>query len=126
MPDPYDPSVLENLRLSPDEVPKIQNNGAPRKTRTRQRLFCQFDYERQLGLAKTSRAPLFALQAELYRLWFQAYDKTQPIELPNAIAKKLGFSRVSKNYALRRLEKTGWIKVEWRKGKAPLIRIIAF
>jgi hypothetical protein len=124
-----DPFSSENLKI-PDELlaqvwaRKSEASSHSRRKQTR-RLFCRLDYEEQLRLAKILRWPGLAVQAELYRLWFKAYDKTKPVELSNTVLQNLGFARSTKNQTLRRLEKAGWIKVEWRKNKSPLVHCVS-
>jgi len=84
--------------------------------------WCKFDYNRQLELARQTRDPLVAVQAELFRLWFRLSqtDKSRSIELGNEVFAKLGFDRRQKCAALERLEKAGFVKVNWRKTTAIL------
>jgi hypothetical protein len=87
--DPFDPT---NLRLSEEEVRRwqearqstIRNSKQPQKPK---QLWCKFDYENQLGLARIFRVPVIALQAELYRLWFKLpnNEKSRSIELGNSV-----------------------------------------
>jgi hypothetical protein len=118
---------LNSLRLSPEEMAEIVAFKADVcRPRQRKHLSCKFDYAGQLQLAEELREPVIAAQAELYRLWFKAYDKTRSIELPNTVFEKLGFDHSAKNRALRRLGKMGKVKVEWLKNKCPLVTVITF
>jgi len=42
----------------------------------------------------------------------------------NTFLQALGFHRSCKNLALKELEKAGWITVEWRTRKSPLITFV--
>jgi hypothetical protein len=84
----------------------------------------QFRYEEQMELARSSRNALLAVQAELYRLHFRSWEKNKPIVLGNLAFRKLGFHHTDKTRALKDLKTAGWIEVEWRTGRAPLVTIL--
>lgn len=86
--------------------------------------WCPSYYRDQLAIAKSSRIAIIAVQAELNHLRFKSYDKGAPVELSNAVFKELGFSHSDKIRALKALEKAGWVKVQWRVRKSPLVVII--
>ena len=129
-PDPFDPT---NLRLSEEEIRRwqearqstIRNSKQPQKPK---QLWCKFDYENQLGLARIFRVPVIALQAELYRLWFKLpnNEKYRPIELGNSVFRKLGFSHHDKFRALKHLEEMGWVKIANRNGQTPSVVVFHF
>jgi hypothetical protein len=83
----------------------------------------QYPYDSQLKLAKHARNCLIAVQAELYRLYFQNWDKTQPIELGNAVFRSLGFDNKQKKKALEALEAAKHVKIQWRGNQSPLITL---
>jgi hypothetical protein len=85
----------------------------------------QYPYNAQLKLAKDARNCLIAVQAELYRLYFQNWDKTQPIELGNSVFRSLGFDNKQKKRALEALEAAKHIKIQWRGNQSPLIVLTA-
>jgi len=49
---------------------------------------------------------------------------SKPVVLGNLVMKELGFSRRDKIRALRRLESTGFVKVEWRNRQSPLVTVL--
>lgn len=83
-----------------------------------------FGYKELLALARQTRKPLLAVLAELHRLHFRAWDKKAQIELSNSACRKLGFDHHTKMRALKALEAAGWITVQWRRRKAPSIKLI--
>jgi hypothetical protein len=118
-----DPFAPENIELSAEQI--AENRRTPTKTtkpkKLSESLFVQYPYDAQLNLAKQTRNCLIAVQAELYRLHFQNWDKTQPIELGNSVFRSLGFDNKQKKRALEALETAKHIKVQWRGNQSPLI-----
>jgi hypothetical protein len=118
--DPFSP---ENIELSAEHI--AENQRTPTKTakpkKLNEPLFVQYPYDAQLELAKHARNCLIAVQAELYRLYFQNWDKTKPIELGNSVFRSLGFDNKQKKRALEALEAAKHIKIQWRKNESPLI-----
>lgn len=118
-----DPFAPENIELSAEQI--AENQATPIKTpkpkKLKQPLFVQYPYDAQLNLAKQTRNCLIAVQAELSRLHFRNWDKTQPIELGNAVFRSLGFDNKQKKKALEALETAKHIKVKWRENQSPLI-----
>jgi len=80
-----------------------------------------FDYKKLMELARVTRSPLLAVLAELYRLYFQAWNKGKPIVF-NCSA--IGFERRAVMRALRILEKQGWISVERQATKAARVTLL--
>jgi hypothetical protein len=88
--------------------------------------FVAFSYEKELTLAKVTRNCLIAVQAELYHLHWKNWDKSKPIALGNSvIIQSLGFSNKQKRIALEDLENAGWIQVEWREKRSPLVTFVS-
>jgi hypothetical protein len=111
--------LIETEDVTP---PEIFERARKRKSRSD----CQwvaFRYKHQIELAKQTRIPLLAVQAELFRLYFRAWDKTAPIEFCNSTLRGLGFRAHDKIRALKILESAGWIAIKWRKRKSPLVTI---
>ena len=119
----FDP---QSLSLSPEQMAEIWAKDEKPSSKRAGPIWCKFDYEGQLELARKSRIAGYAVQAELYRLWFKNYDKTQPIALGNGVFKKLGFDRRRRIRALKDLENAGFVAVQWRKRKSPLVTVIRF
>jgi hypothetical protein len=84
----------------------------------------RFYYLDLLNLAKASRNVLIAVLAELHHLHYKSFDKSKPVALGNTFLDALGFHRSCKNPALKQLEKAGWITVQWRARKPPLISFV--
>jgi hypothetical protein len=57
-------------------------------------------------------------------LRYQSLEKSKPVAMGNTFLQALGFHRSCKNLALKELEKAGWITVEWRTRKSPLITFV--
>jgi hypothetical protein len=83
-----------------------------------------YRYSEQLELARQTRNALLAVQAELFRLHFQAWGKKTSFVFGNTKLRSLGFSHHEKIRALKVLEAAGWISVQWRKGRSPLVTIV--
>jgi len=77
-----------------------------------------------MKFAKATHNTLLAVRAELHRLHYLAKDKNAPIKFSSAKLELLGFTRWSKNRALKILEKEGWVSIEWGKTKAPLVTLL--
>jgi hypothetical protein len=118
-----DPFAPENIELSAEQI--AENQRTPSKTtktrKLKESLFVQYPYDTQMTLAKQTRNCLIAVQAELYRLFFQNWHKNQPIELGNSVFRSLGFDNKQKKRALEALETAKHIKVQWRENQSPLI-----
>jgi hypothetical protein len=134
---------LENLNLSPEQQQTLADGGRlemwddpksgnkipmaieklPIRPGREKYKWVQYNYQEQMKLAKLARNALLAVQAELHRLHFQAWDKKAPIEFGNATLQSLGFSHHDKIRALQILEKAGWITVQWHKRRSPRITI---
>jgi|SRR5580704_14165558 hypothetical protein len=120
-----DPFAAENIELSAEQI--AGNQRTPRKItktrKTKESLFVQYPYDAQMALAKQTRNCLIAVQAELHRLYFQKWDKTEAIELGNCVLRSLGFDNKQKKRALEALETAEHIKVQWRGYQSPLITL---
>lgn len=75
-------------------------------------------------LAHFQRSATLAVLAELYRLHFESWDKSQPVKFGNRALKELGFSHHDKNRALEDLETLGWVSVQRNGRKAPTVKIL--
>jgi hypothetical protein len=133
----YEKAVTEKSSTANGEVRHIRNwetgnweevsKSAPKaksgKSNDESHLWVAFRYKHQIKLAEQTRIPLLAVQAELFRLYFRAWDKTAPIEFNNSVLREIGFRPYDKIRALKILESAGWIAVQWRKRKSPLVTI---
>jgi hypothetical protein len=135
---------LESLNLSPEQLEVLKTGGSlemwddhgravpmviekdslAARSRKGKNKWTIYDYQRQLELANETRNALLATLAELYRLYFEAWDKKASIEFGSSALRSLGFSHHDKIRSLRALEKAGWIVVQWRNRKSPQIKII--
>jgi hypothetical protein len=120
-----DPFAPENIELLPEHI--AENQWTPRKitktSKSKESLFVQYPFDGQMALAKQTRNCLIAVQAELHRLYFQKWDKTEAIELGNCVLRSLGFDNKQKKRALEALETAKHIKVQWRGNQSPLITL---
>jgi len=128
-----DPFAPENITLSAEQIAAIRagqiglekNGSGVGRTNSSKHIWCAFKYQQQLKLAQETRCAVIAVQAELYRLWFKAYERrVAPIPLGNQIFASLGFDRHAKIHALKILETIGSIKVQWRGQQTPLVTIL--
>jgi hypothetical protein len=114
-----DPVTREQIEITEEEEKIPKPLRADRKCK-----WVQYSYVDQMRLARQSRNALLAVQAELFRLHFLAWNKKEPIEFNNSMIRSLGFSHHDKHDALRALETAGWITVQWRSRKSPLVTIL--
>lgn len=83
-----------------------------------------FSHKELLELARQTRNPLLAVLAELACLHYRAWDKSRPIPYSNSGFQNLGFSHHDKIRALKNLANAGWVSVQWRKNRSPLVTIL--
>ncbi len=58
-------------------------------------------------------------------LWFEAgCDKCLTVRITNAVGKKLGIERRSKDRGLRNLEEAGLVEVDRHRGRCPVVTIL--
>jgi len=109
------PMVVSKI---PDRRSRISNHQSPEKYK-----WTLYEYREQLKLAKQTRNALLAVLAELHRLYFQAWNRKDPVKFGNSTLRSLGFNHHDKIRALQALKKAGWIAVKWHKRKSPQITI---
>ena len=123
-------NFLDSLRMPEQDVKAFfaERKAGGRASKRTSRLWCKFDYENQLELARKLRVPAIAVQAELYRQWYKlpGNDKSRPIALGNKIFRKLGFSHHDKFRALKHLEEMGFIEFAKRDHQTPSVVIFHF
>ena len=76
-------------------------------------------YGPSLEIASRARNALLAVVAII-----RNRNKGEPFVFGNVTMKKLGFRREDKIKALKQLEATGFVKVEWRDRKSPLVTVL--
>ena len=123
-------NFLDSLRMPEQDVKAFfaERKAGGRASKRTSRLWCKFDYENQLELARKLRVPAIAVQAELYRQWYKlpGNDKSRPIALGNKIFRKLGFSHHDKFRALKHLEEMGFIEIAKRDRQTPSVVVFHF
>jgi len=76
-------------------------------------------YGPSLEIASHARNALLAVIVII-----RSRNKGQPFVFGNVTMKQLGFRREDKIRALKELEATGYVKVEWRNRKSPLVTVL--
>ena len=76
-------------------------------------------YGPSLEIASHARNALLAVVAII-----RSRNKGERFVFGNATMKQLGFRREDKIRALKQLEATGFVKVEWRNRKSPLVTVL--
>lgn len=78
-----------------------------------------------LEIAQLARDPLLAVMTIIRnKHQHRKRPKGKPIKLGNDTMEELGFKPIAKIRALKKLEAWGFVKVEWRERKAPLITVL--
>lgn len=87
--------------------------------------FVQIPYKEWVEYARRTKDPRWAVIAELYRLYFETWEKKKhfPFGLTETL-RDLGVRRWAKARVLRELERLGWIKVKQEKGKASMVLVL--
>jgi hypothetical protein len=139
--NPFD---LENLQITPEQLPVLQAKPEKDSTkeiwdgvpvvitkvsplrRAKQKKFklefYQFPKEVIDQIVKTTGNAQLAVLARIHELWFLNFQRN-PVELSSASFKSLGISRTRKMRALGALEKSGQIAVQMRKNRSPLVTL---
>jgi hypothetical protein len=76
-------------------------------------------YGPSLEIASHARNALLAVIAII-----RNRNKGQPFVFGNVTMKELGFRREDKLQALKELEATGFVKVEWKNRKSPVVTVL--
>jgi hypothetical protein len=76
-------------------------------------------YGPSLEIASRARNALLAVVAII-----RNRNKGEPFVFGNVTMKELGFRREDKIQALKQLEATGFVKVEWRNRQFPLVTVL--
>jgi hypothetical protein len=76
-------------------------------------------YGPSLEIASHARNALLAVVAII-----RSRNKGEPFVFGNVTMKQLGFRREDKIKALKELEATGFVKVEWRNRRSPLVTVL--
>jgi hypothetical protein len=123
--NPFD---LDNLRIDPQSVlKKVPKNGQPLpkefSAALRGMSFVLLPTGPLIKMAGDRRSPELAILIKLCQRWFVQYQKN-PIPLAQIEIKGFKVSRWQKYRGLQKLEKWGFISVERRIGKAPIITLL--
>jgi hypothetical protein len=94
----------------------------PNQQKRRRGPFVMMDIHGSVAALRAIRSPQAMVWLYLhYRTWADA----QPtVPLPNQTLVKLGVSRLVKHRALQRLEQAGFIQVDRRRRKTPLVTLL--
>jgi hypothetical protein len=84
--------------------------------------FYQFPKRVIEQIVRSTHNAELAVLARLYELWFLNFQRN-PVELSSVGFRAMGVSRFGKLRALKALEESGQISVQWRKNRAPLVTI---
>jgi len=128
--DPFDP---DNLRIDPKTTPLIRRSWDQTKNgwvlhkdfsaAIQGMEFLLFPTEPMAKLAAELGSPELAVLIRLWQRWFARYRKN-PVTLARTEIKGFKVSRWQKYRALKKLEKLGFISVEPRPGKTPIITLL--
>jgi hypothetical protein len=123
--DPFHP---DSLRIDPQSIlKKVSKNGQPLpkefSAALRGMSFVLLPTASLAKMAVDTRSPELAILIKLCQRWFVQYQKN-PIPLAQTEIKGFKVSRWQKYRALKKLEKWGFISVERRIGKAPIITLL--
>lgn len=121
--DPFDP---KNLTLGP-ECFKTQLSGGLRREKTPRLKFYKVPAQLDLDLAKAkANWTVWAMVRALYETWFRAGTYQQhpnPFPLAECDTRAWELTRLQKHRALEFLIKTGWIIMDRRDPKNPLVAL---
>lgn len=104
------------------EVETLDTCVEPTKTRRREAgLFIKVPVPSAIAMTKATRTPKALIGMLLLHLAWRARSKTFPVS--NEMLKRYGVTRETKRRALAELEAAGLIKVERRRGRAPVVTV---
>jgi len=79
-------------------------------------------YRETMERAKATGCALLAVEADILWRWWDAGE--QSFSYPNVELNKYGFTSQQKNTVLRKFEEAGWISVQWRGKKSPIVTLL--
>jgi hypothetical protein len=123
----YDPFSLENLKYDWESERGEERSGEPSErrvelSRSKAQWWDKAYYDACLEIAKLARSPILAVVTVIRNRWKRS--KGQPFSFGNVTMSGMGFDDMAKARALKQLEVAGFIKVERRLKKSPLITVL--
>ncbi len=114
---PHPTDIFNNLHTLRQEQRKPSGRHRPRAVET----FARIPHDRALALRPRPSGSAWLLLIELDRAILKGRGRN-PVRLPGARLKAAGLSRHSRQWALRRLEAAGVVRVERRgRGRNPWV-----
>ena len=110
---------VRKLRWDSELADFIEAAETPRINFSKANWWDKSYYGPSLEIASHTRNALLAVVAIIRNL-----NKGKPFTLGNATMEEWGFRSRDKIRALKELEATGFVKVEWRKKKSPLVTVL--
>lgn len=111
---------LDDLKLLPEMV-RDRAVGLPTRIKKRRRQFVQLPLAWVDILSRNSRDKALAVLCHLLHLHWK--QRGGPIKLPNGFLEMIGVGRGAKWRALNKLESMGFILIERRGRKSPIVTI---
>jgi hypothetical protein len=110
---------VRKLRWDSESADFVEASEMPRTKSSRASWWDKSYYGPSLEIASHTRNALLAVMAIIRNL-----NKGQPLALGNITMGECGFRSRDKIRALKELEATGFVRVEWRKKKSPLVTVL--
>jgi len=110
---------VRRLRWDSESADFVEPDAIPRINSSKANWWDKAYYGPSLEIASHARNALVAVMAIIRNL-----NKGKPFTLGNATMEEWGFRSRDKIRALKELEATGFVKVEWRKKKSPLVTVL--
>ena len=117
----YDPYSLENLRYECTTEP-VKVVPVPVKRPSRTMPWSKAYYYAGLEIAKAKRDPFLAVMTIVRQR--NNWHRGEPFVFGNVTMSRLGFHHKDKIRALKKLETWGFVRVEWRPQKSPMVTVI--
>ena len=117
----YDPYSLENLRYESTTEP-VKVVPVPVKRPSRTMPWSKAYYYAGLEIAKANRDRFLAVMTIVRQRnnWYRG----EAFLFGNVTMSRLGFHHKDKIRALKKLETWGFVRVEWRPQKSPMVTVI--
>jgi hypothetical protein len=111
--------AVRKLRWDSELADFVEAAEIPRIKSSKANWWDKSYYGPSLEIASHTRNALLAVVAIIRNL-----NKGKPFALGNVTMGECGFRSRDKIRALKELEATGFVKVEWRKKKSPLVTVL--
>jgi hypothetical protein len=110
---------VKKLRWDSGSADFVEADAVPRTKSSRANWWDKSYYNPSLEIASHARNALLAVMAIVRNL-----NKGKPFALGNVTMGECGFRSRDKIRALKELEATGFVRVEWRRKKSPLVTVL--